>query len=535
MAGRLELERAWKDLLDRCRLACLAPLLFLLTTQALADRAASPLADAVEKQDRVRIESLLKHGANVNTAQVDGMTALHWAAYYDDLATAKRLIAAHAGVNCANRYGVKPLSLACVTGDTALVQLLLRGGADANTILPGGETALMIAARTGVVGPAVALLASGADVNAKERKGQTAIMWASAEGHAEVVQRLIKSGADFRTPLPSGFTPLFFAARDGRREVAQVLLRAGADVNEAMQPQRSGGKDPRKGTSPLLLAVENAHFELAVDLLKAGADPNDQRSGYTALHAITWVRKPNSGDGPDGDPPPIGSGTMSSLQFVRELVARGADVNARLKRGNSGRGILNETGGTAFLFASHTADVPLMRLLVELGADHKIPNADNCPPLLAAAGVGALAPGEEAGTEEEILEALKYLLQLGADINAVDKNGETAMHGAAYKNAPRVIAFLADLGADIRVWNRANHYGWTPLLIAEGYRVGNFKPAPETIEAIKRVMIANGVTPPQSAAQVRSSASVDTRLAHPYITLSGSGGFTDHPSEGLMK
>jgi ankyrin repeat protein len=139
--------------------------------------------------------------------------------------------------------------------------------------------------------------------------------------------------------------------------------------------------------------------------------------------------------------------------------------------------------------AADTADVPLMRLLVELRANPTIPNADNCPPLLAAAGIGTLAPGEEAGTESEILEALRFLLDLGADINAVDNNGETAMHGAAYKNAPQVVEFLASHGARVDIWNRQNKYGWTPLTIAEGHRVGNFKPSPETMEAIKRVML----------------------------------------------
>ena len=164
-----------------------------------------------------------------------------------------------------------------------------------------------------------------------------------------------------------------------------------------MQPKKTSGKGPRRGTSPLALAVENGHFELAAALLKAGADPNDQRSGFTPLHIITWVRKPNRGDGLDGDPAPIGSGNLSSLQFVRELVACGADVNTKLKKGKSGRGHLNRTGATTFLLAAKTADVALMRLLIELGADPHLTNADNCTPLMAAAGIGTIAPGEEAG------------------------------------------------------------------------------------------------------------------------------------------
>lgn len=475
-------------------------LVLLLAAPAFAGRPGSPLADAVEKQDHGRVQALLRQHADVNAAQADGMTALHWAVYYDDLATATRLVAAHAAVNAANREGVRPLSLACTNGNAGMVELLLRAGADPNTQLPGGETALMTAARTGRVGPVRALLARKANVNAKVGDGQTALMWAAAEGHAGVVQLLIQAGADFRAPLASGFTPLCFAAREGRREVVQVLLKAGADVNEAMQPQRTGGKAPRKGMSPLLLAVENAHFDLAVDLLEAGADPNDQRSGFPPLHALTWVRRPETGDGPEGDPPPVGSGRMSSLQFARELVARGANVNARLERGASGKAKLGEKGATAFLLAAHTADLPLMRLLVELGADPKLPNAENTPPLLAAAGIGILAPGEEAAIPDEVVAAVEYLLDLGADVNAVDDRGETAMHGAAYRNAPRVAALLAARGADIRIWNRADAYGWTPLLIAEGYRPGNFKPAPATMAEIRRVMLANGVTPPQRAA-----------------------------------
>jgi ankyrin repeat protein len=139
-----------------------------------------------------------------------------------------------------------------------------------------------------------------------------------------------------------------------------------------------------------------------------------------------------------------------------------------------------------------TADVPLMRTLVAHGADPLLPNAEHCTPLMAAAGVGTLAPGEEAGTEPEALEAVALALELGADVNAVDDNGETAMHGAAYKNLPSMVQFLADKGARIEVWNRKNKYGWTPLSIAEGHRPGNFKPSPETLAALRRVLLASG-------------------------------------------
>ena len=155
--------------------------------------------------------------------------------------------------------------------------------------------------------------------------------------------------------------------------------------------------------------------------------------------------------------------------------------------------------------ACDTADLPLMRLLVQLGADRTIQNADNCPPLLAAAGLGTLAPGEEAGSEPEMIAAVKFLIQLGADVNDVDQNGETAMHGAAYNNAPRVVDLLAARGAKVKIWNCKNKYGWTPLLIAEGFRPGNFKPSPPTIAAIRRAMLAAGVRPPPPSPRMKSN------------------------------
>src|SRR5262245_35396970 len=409
--ARVRLQEAF-----RCSLFVFVNLWFAINSPLFA--ANSPLADAAERSDRVTIRALLKQHADVNAPQADGMTALHWAAYLDDLEITKVLIDANANVKATNRYGVTPLSFACQNGNGSMVELLLERGADANTTLRGGETVLMTAARTGKAGPVNALLKRGADVNAKERRGQTALMWAAADGHTEVVELLIKAAGDIHATLPdSGFTPFFFAVREGRTEVVRALLKAGADVNEVMQPKKPTGKSPRKGTSALILDVENGHFDLAVALLDAGADPNDQRSGFTALHAMTWVRKPNRGDGDDGHPSPIGSGNLSSLQFVRKLVAHGADVNVRLKRGKSGKAQLSRVGATPFLLAAVTDDAPFMRLLVELGGDPNIGNADNATPLMAAAGLGTMAPTEEAGTEEEALETVQLAIKLGGDVN----------------------------------------------------------------------------------------------------------------------
>ena len=474
--------------------ACVVAALWLVAPAARAT-APSNLADAAEDRDAGAAGALLKKKADVNARQADGMTALHWAVYHDDLSYAKRLVDAGADVKVVNRYGVTPLALASMNGHREIAALLLDAGADPNGALPGGETALMIASRTGRLGPVELLLARGADVNARERKGQTALMWAAADGHAGVVEALLEAGADFRARLRSGFTPLFFAVREGRTEVVQRLLEAGADVNERLRPRRRRGGADTKPTSALILAVENGHFELAAELLKTGADPNDSPSGYTALHSITWVRKPIRGD---GNPPPIGSGKLNSLDMVRQLAAHGADLNARLEDGVSELGRFTTTGSTPFLMAARASDIHLMRLLVELGADTAIANADNCTPLLAAAGVGALGDGEEAaGTEEEAIEAVRILLELGADVNAVDGNGETAMHGAAYQSWFTLVEFLAAHGADIKFWNRKNKAGWTPLMIARGHRPGNFRLSPETVAAIERVMRAAGVEPPE--------------------------------------
>jgi ankyrin repeat protein len=173
----------------------------------------------------------------------------------------------------------------------------------------------------------------------------------------------------------------------------------------------------------------------------------------------------------------------------------------------------NATTGLPLPVAADTADVPLMKLLLELGADSLIPNVDGCTPLMAAAGIGTLFPGEEAGTEAEALEAVKLCFELGGDVNTVDDNGETAMHGAAYASFPKVVAWLAEHGAKEEIWNRKNRWGWTPLLIAEGNRDGNFKPSYETIDAVKKIMS------PEAIAAHDANRNQSTTTAHSCLIM----------------
>jgi ankyrin repeat protein len=477
--------------------------IFICGPAVAAERAA--LADAAERGDQASVRALLQTGVDVNAAQVDGTTALHWAAYNDDAETVALLVQAKANVNAVNHYGVPPLALASTNGNAAIVKLLLEAGADADATMKGGETVLMLAARSGNVEALKALLARGAKDNALDRHGQTALMWAAAEGNTAVVRALMEAGADINATLDSGFTPFFLAVREGRLETVRAFLAAGVDVNATVPrpenaPRSTAGSYIRpvdRGTSPLLLAVQNGHFELATALVDAGANPNDVRSGFTPLHTIAWVRKPDSSD--NSDPAPaVGAGRLTSLEFVREIVKRGANVNFRLPKGapkqpNTSSKIESE-GATPFLFAADRSDVPLMRLLVELGADPLMPNFNNTTPLMAAAGLGTTEPLEEAGEENEALEAVHMLLDLGADINAVNNDGETAMHGAAYNIYPRVVEMLGKRGADPQVWKNRNKFGRTPLFIAEGYSGRLPRPDPPTIEAVTKLMRAAGLS-----------------------------------------
>lgn len=447
--------------------------------------------------------------------EADGTTALQQAVEQNDAAAVEKIIRAGADVKAANRYGVTPLSLACVNGNAAIIELLVKAGADVNAASPGGETPLMTAARTGAVDAVNALLTHGAQVNAKETvRAQTPLMWAAGEGHVETMKALVARGADMKTRDNGGWTAFLFAVREGQLDAVRTFVALGADVNEMLLPP-SGGRGrgryagaaagvagappargpaaPAGGPSALGLAVGSAHYELASFLLDKGADPNAAAQGWTPLHHITWLRKP--GQASNG-PAPKGSGSIDSFEMVRRLVAHGANLNARVtKRPGAGTTALNLIGGTPFFLAARTGDAPLMRLLVDLGADPLLPNEDGTTPLMAAAGAGTQSPGEDAGTEPECLEAVKLALSLGNDPNVVDKNGNTVMHGAAYKQLPSVVKYLGEHGARVDVWNRKNSSGWTPLRIAVGVHRGmNFRFHEPTAAALRELMVAARVS-----------------------------------------
>lgn len=465
---------------------CIAPRAYGLDKNLAESNVRAPLADLAETQQWNELKTSLSHESEVNIAQADGMTALHWSVKHGHHDSIARLLAAGANPSGATHYKVTPLAIACSQGDESSVRLLLDGKTDVHTLGQGKETLLMLASRQGNENVVKMLIDASCELDATDKNGQTALMWAAAAGQRSIVWRLINAGANQNVTLKSGFNAFFFAVRQGHLETVDCFLDAGTDVHSVMDVQSGGGRNALNKTPAIVLAVESGHFELALRLIERGANPNDQRNGYSPLHVLSWVRKPKSGDGFDGDPPPRGSGKVNSLAFVRRIVSMGANPNLSIENGKPpGKAQLNMKGATPLLLASKTADLPLMKLLIELGADPFRPNDENCTPLLAAAGVGTVAVDEEPGTEPEVLAAVEYLLSLRADLHSVDKNGETAMHGAAYRAFPQVVRYLKDRGLKSETWNHKNRHGWSPLDISDGKRPGSVKPNPAVRKALE--------------------------------------------------
>jgi ankyrin repeat protein len=432
------------------------------------------LIEAAKRADMAAVGTLLEQGLDVNARAGDGATALHWAAYRDRADLVQLLLRSKAAVDATNDLGVTPLWVATSARGTATVEALLAAGAKPNLAPPSGETPLMLAARMGNVEAIKALVAHGADVNAREAaRGQTALMWAIADHQPQAARLLVEAGADHRARTEvsrrfvqlccsdyngdprdtawvkyGGFTALLFAAREGDVDTAKVLLAAGANVNDA-------GAD---GASALALAAFSGQTAIAGLLIDNGASLNDAGGGYTALHA-TVIR---------GD-----------LDLAKTLVARGADLNARLATATMARRshddyAFNKTmlGATPYMLAAKDGEVAFMRVFAAAGADTSIPRHDGAPPLVVAAlgeqraktGVTFGAGMRNArGPERLSLETAKVALELGADINGADGAGNTALHVAARKRFESVIRFLAEKGARLDVKNRL---GETPLALA---------------------------------------------------------------------
>ncbi len=469
-----------------------------------------PLIEAVRQADLGAVRALLDQGVDVDAPTVDGTTALHWAVQRDAEDVATLLIQAGADVSATNRYGVAPISLACTNGSVAMVERLLAAGADVNASMPEGETALMTAARTGRVEVVKLLIDRGADVNTAEQwRGQTALMWAAAQGHAVATQALIDHGADVeaRSGRPQeedaasstpdddadvaadtqseravvGFSAFLFAVRGGHLEAATVLADAGADINDTAPD----------GSSALVVAVDNRNFELAAWLLGKGAEPNADGAGWTALHVAVLAHRPHFRVIPN----PLPTGRLDSFDMLEALVAHGADPNVqatkRVRLAAAVSPLFDTLGSTPFMLAAVAADVPVMRLFLDHGADTRVTTPEGSTALMAAAGAATYA-WQSPGTEEEALAAVKLVLEFGVDVAEADGAGNTALHGAANRGANSVIELLLASGAEL---GATNEEGWMPVTIAQG-PVDTIEPFPETYAFLLRLMEEAGLTSP---------------------------------------
>lgn len=444
-----------------------------------------PLVQAAKNQDTEAVRTLLTEGAGVNRMPPPGgLTALHWAVQWDHAEIADLLIGSGAEVNAADAYDVTPLTLACINASTGMVQRLLNAGANPNVVQATGETTLMTCARGGVVDAVDLLLARGVDVNAREAThGQTALMWAAWEGHTDIVGALIDQGADIDAQTTTGYTALLLAAREGDEDTTRTLLDVGADINAAAED----------GTTALVVAIIRRHTEYAEFLLNHGADPN-LGPGFTPLHwaAGEWDTELNdlSNGVAEGNEWSVFGGLRDAdrVRIVRLLLAHGANPNTRTDRtpgfGIAVKGHLgNITGGTPFLIAARANDVGVMRELLTHGADPLVPTQNGTTPLMMAAGIGH-EPGITRSAEHEALEAIYLCVELGADVNAVNDAGDTALHGAAWREqADSIVRFLVDRGAELDV---RNNRGWTPLVVAEGIHTGGNFIKSDTTAALLR-------------------------------------------------
>jgi len=432
----------------------------------------TPLVDAARAGDATAVRALLAGHVDVQQALGDGSTALHWAVHRDDLPMVDALLRAGARANAVTDLGATPLYLACTNHSAAMVSRLLEAGADPNMSLPSGETALMNCARTGDAAAVRALLVRGARVDARESAHQqTALMWAAANGHPGVVRELLSGKADLRARSTvysqvvtsevtqragreelnyavqrGGSTPLLFAARAGDAESVRLLLAAGADPNDALAD----------GLPALTLAAYSGHGTVAAVLLERGADPNAASVGFTPLHAAVL---------------------RSDVALVQTLLARGANPNLPITKGTPMRRTSQDFDlpaalipATPWLLAARFLEPDIVRALRVGGADTSTLMSDGTTALMLAAGLGASATQDRRGValidggrragEDLVLQTVNAVIELGADVNAANRAGETALHAAAAGGLNRVVSRLVAAGATLNV---KNGRGQTPL------------------------------------------------------------------------
>jgi ankyrin repeat protein len=448
-------------------------------TVTLAGADEPQLIETVKSGNVDAVRALLKERVDVNARQGDGATALHWAVHRNDGSVVDLLLRAGATPDLADDTGATALYLACVNRSGPMVERLLQARANPNAALVSGETVLMTCARTGEATGVRALLTRGANVNATEPgHHQTALMWAAAQSQPKAVEALLEGGADVRARSRSytqtvtsevtqragreelnytvprgGSTPLLFAARSGDAESARLLIEAGADVNDELPD----------GASALVVAAHSGHTSAATLLLEKGADPNAAAVGYTALHAAVL---------------------RSDLNLVKVLLAHKANPNAQITKGMPVRRTSQDfelpktlMGATPYLLAAKFLEADIMRALAAGGADTRLPMNDGATPLLAAAGMGIVAPAQDerrgtnrrglaiidGGTvepESQVVEAVSAALTLGSDINGTNPAGETAVHIASAQGYDSVVKLIVERGADL---NARNAKGLTPL------------------------------------------------------------------------
>ncbi|HWZ30000.1 MAG TPA: ankyrin repeat domain-containing protein [Bryobacteraceae bacterium] len=557
--------------------------LLLLGAAVFAIAADTRVADAAQQGDVNAVRTLAKQKVDVNAAQGDGSTALHWAAQKDDLEMAKTLLAAGASVKATTRLGAAtPLFMACRNGNAPMIELLIKSGADPNSVDEHGTTALMMAAAAGNAAAVNTLIANGAAVNAREgAHGQTALMFAAALGRSDAIKVLAAHGADpsvttkavkaphipstfeqlqnagqkppekpappasgkadldalavglgfksaeyragspeiqqlqatvqklvakvdelekklpgapkpeddgmFRPPRErgatemGGMTALLFAAREGHLESARALIDAGADVNQA---------SPADKTTPIVMAAANGHFDLAKFFLDYGADPNLANDlGLTPLYAAVDLQWAPKGWFPN---PSIAQEKTAYLNLMTALLDAGANVNARLGkklwfRASGDHSWIDPAGATAFWRAAQSLDMTAMRMLLARGADPDIPTTGGDTALMVACGIGWGYHYSVNSPDYQWMDAVKFLMQLGADVNAADARGYTPLHGAAYLGNHELITYLVDHGADVKAVAKDKN---TVADMANGpTRFGI--PHPETVEMLEKLGSAN--------------------------------------------